>query len=71
MQEDDLSSIEDEGNARVVLRQKGESEVLTQGYLPYMKSQDSTLEFKDCVERTDLMVRESPVSAWQCCFGCR
>ncbi|XP_078093520.1 RNA binding protein fox-1 homolog 1-like isoform X9 [Mustelus asterias] len=35
----------------------GQSEVLTQGYLPYqtLKSQDSALEFKDCAERTDLM----------------
>ncbi|XP_060705441.1 RNA binding protein fox-1 homolog 2-like isoform X6 [Hemiscyllium ocellatum] len=32
-----------------------QSDVLTQGYRPYMKSQDSTLEFKDCAERTDLM----------------
>ncbi|XP_043535345.1 RNA binding protein fox-1 homolog 1-like isoform X11 [Chiloscyllium plagiosum] len=38
------------------------SEVLTQGYLPYMKSQDSTLEFKDCAERTDLMGSQEPAA---------
>ncbi|XP_078093516.1 RNA binding protein fox-1 homolog 1-like isoform X6 [Mustelus asterias] len=42
----------------------GQSEVLTQGYLPYqtLKSQDSALEFKDCAERTDLMGSQEPAA---------
>ncbi|XP_067830397.1 RNA binding protein fox-1 homolog 2-like isoform X6 [Heptranchias perlo] len=42
----------------------GQSEVLTQGYLPFqtLKSQDSALEFKGCSERTDLMGSQEPAA---------
>ncbi|XP_072348600.1 RNA binding protein fox-1 homolog 1-like [Scyliorhinus torazame] len=41
-----------------------QSEILTQGYLPYqiLKNQDSALEFKDCAERIDLMGSQEPAA---------